>query len=331
MRVVMPLPPHPRAPISEAALSGPVRGNAARWLSLLILSVTVSLTGAATGYSTAHLRRAAAVRADGPAAVERSSLTARFTEILPVLLRRPMPLTVFADGKVYEVKSRARTAPQVLSQVGLTLGPVDRFFPAAETSLWSGARVRVVRIRREAATRRVLLPVPTVRNLDPTIPRGMVRTTAGRPGVKVQRFSQTFADGRLVSTVYLGQEVVQPAVPRMIRTGTRILVASRGAFKGYEYMTVVATAYAPWHGKGVDGTTAIGLRAGYGVVAVDPRVIPLRSILYIDGYGRAIAGDTGGAIKGMRIDLGMDTVRAAKQFGRRPVRVYIIKKHIKKK
>lgn len=326
MRVVMPLPPLPRAAIAEAALPGPARGNTARWLSLLILSVSVSLTGAATGYSTSHLRRATAVRADRPAAVERPAVTARFAEILPMVLRRPMPLTVFADGKVVEVKSRARTAPQVLSQVGLTLGPGDRLFPAADTSLWSSARVRVVRIRRAAATRRVLLPVPTVRKLDPTIPRGMVRTTAGRPGVKVQRFNETFADGRLVSTVYLGQEVVQPAVPRVIRTGTLILVASRGAFKGYEYMTVEATAYAPWHGKGVDGTTAIGLRAGYGVVAVDPRVIPLRSILYIDGYGRAIAGDTGGAIKGMRIDLGMDTVRAAKQFGRRPVRVYILKK-----
>jgi 3D (Asp-Asp-Asp) domain-containing protein len=85
-----------------------------------------------------------------------------------------------------------------------------------------------------------------------------------------------------------------------------------------------ATAYAPWHGKGVDGTTAIGLRAGYGVVAVDPRVIPLRSVLYIEGYGRAIAGDTGGAIKGHRIDLGFATAREAYRFGRRPVRVYVL-------
>jgi len=148
--------------------------------------------------------------------------------------------------------------------------------------------------------------------------------------VKVQRISHTFADGGLVSTIYLGQEVERPSQARVIRTGTRVLVASRGAFAGYEYMTLEATAYAPWHGKGVDGTTAIGLRAGYGVVAVDPRVIPLRSRLFIEGYGYAIAGDTGGAIKGTRIDLGMDTVRAAKQFGRRSVRVYIIKKYVKK-
>ena len=46
------------------------------------------------------------------------------------------------------------------------------------------------------------------------------------------------------------------------------------------------------------------MRAGYGVVAVDPRVIHLGSKLYIEGYGYAIAGDTGGAVKGYIIDLG---------------------------
>jgi 3D (Asp-Asp-Asp) domain-containing protein len=74
----------------------------------------------------------------------------------------------------------------------------------------------------------------------------------------------------------------------------------------------------------VDGTTSIGLRAGYGVVAVDPELIPLRSVLYIEGYGRAIAGDVGSAIKGRRIDLGFEKAREAYRFGRRVVRVYIL-------
>jgi 3D (Asp-Asp-Asp) domain-containing protein len=59
-------------------------------------------------------------------------------------------------------------------------------------------------------------------------------------------------------------------------------------------------------------------------VAVDPRVIPLRSRLYVEGYGLAIAGDTGRAIKGNRIDLGFNTYREAMRFGRRSVIVHIL-------
>ena len=80
------------------------------------------------------------------------------------------------------------------------------------------------------------------------------------------------------------------------------------------------------------GITASGARAKRGTVAVDPRVIPLGTKLYIKSvtpgmpdYGFAIAQDTGGAIKGMRVDLFMDTVWECMQFGRRPVMVYILK------
>jgi 3D (Asp-Asp-Asp) domain-containing protein len=102
------------------------------------------------------------------------------------------------------------------------------------------------------------------------------------------------------------------------------VIASRGQFTGKEVLEMEATGYAPWHGKGVDDVTAIGMKAGYGVVAVDPKVVPLRSVLFIEGYGQAVAGDTGGAIKGHRIDLGFNTAREAYKFGRRPVRVYIL-------
>ena len=85
---------------------------------------------------------------------------------------------------------------------------------------------------------------------------------------------------------------------------------------------MTATAYAAEsfrHSK-----TATGTRAVRGVVAVDPRVIPLGTKLYIEGYGYAVAADTGGAIKGNRIDLVMNTVRECRKFGRRQVKVHIL-------
>jgi 3D (Asp-Asp-Asp) domain-containing protein len=67
------------------------------------------------------------------------------------------------------------------------------------------------------------------------------------------------------------------------------------------------------------------MHAGFGIIAVDPHIIPLGTKLMIPGYGRAIAGDTGGAIIGHRVDLGMNTLADAIRFGRRPMTVYVLK------
>lgn len=79
-------------------------------------------------------------------------------------------------------------------------------------------------------------------------------------------------------------------------------------------MMMVATAYCPLE-PGLDESTASGMRATKGVVAVDPRVIPLGTRLHVEGYGNCIAGDTGSAIKGNRIDLCFDTLEEMNDFG----------------
>jgi 3D (Asp-Asp-Asp) domain-containing protein len=88
-------------------------------------------------------------------------------------------------------------------------------------------------------------------------------------------------------------------------------------------MTMEATAYIPSDGGG-SGITATGMVAQHGVIAVDPNVIPLGSRVFIPGYGMAVAADTGGAIRGNRIDLCMNTYREAINFGRGVVEVYIL-------
>lgn len=84
-----------------------------------------------------------------------------------------------------------------------------------------------------------------------------------------------------------------------------------------------ATAYLPTDGDGA-GITATGAVARRGIVAVDPNVIPLGTRVYIPGYGAAVAADTGGAIRGNKIDLCMESYGEAINFGRRPVDVYIL-------
>ena len=91
-------------------------------------------------------------------------------------------------------------------------------------------------------------------------------------------------------------------------------------------VTMIPTTYDPYNcGGDGRGITASGLKARFGVVAVDPRFIPLGTKLYVEGYGYAIAADTGGAIKRNRIDLCVDNKRQARGItSYKPVRVFII-------
>jgi 3D (Asp-Asp-Asp) domain-containing protein len=84
---------------------------------------------------------------------------------------------------------------------------------------------------------------------------------------------------------------------------------------GEQTLTVVATGYS------IHGRTATGLPTGWGMVAVDPSVIPLGTRLTIPGYGEGIAADTGGAVRGATIDLWFPTTADALAWGRRTVTI----------
>ncbi|MCF6796157.1 LysM peptidoglycan-binding and 3D domain-containing protein [Priestia megaterium] len=92
-------------------------------------------------------------------------------------------------------------------------------------------------------------------------------------------------------------------------------------------ITVEATAYTAYC-AGCSGITATGIdlrsNPNRKVIAVDPRVIPLGSRVYVEGYGEAIAGDTGGAIKGTRVDLFMASQSSASNWGRKTVKLQIL-------
>jgi 3D (Asp-Asp-Asp) domain-containing protein len=93
-----------------------------------------------------------------------------------------------------------------------------------------------------------------------------------------------------------------------------------------DYMIFEATVYTrSAEEETLDGITASGTIVSRGTVSVDPRIIPLGTKLYVEGYGHAYALDTGGAIKGNRIDLYVETKKEAFEWGRRQVKVWILK------
>ncbi len=155
---------------------------------------------------------------------------------------------------------------------------------------------------------------------------------AGSPGLLEVRMRYAQRDGGPVRHWGLVARVIRAAKPRIVaeEIGAMPLALFEAhgiaamAHMAHSAIEMLATAYTA-DCAGCGGRTAIGRRAGHGIVAVDPRVIPIGTHLYITGYGLAIAGDTGGDIVGRRIDLGFDSLHDAMLFGRRDVTVYRLK------
>jgi len=122
------------------------------------------------------------------------------------------------------------------------------------------------------------------------------------------------------------KESAKPAVQAPKKSETKEKEASTDNTSSKE-ITVRATAYTA-SCEGCSGTTATGINLKANpdkkVIAVDPSVIPLGSKVHVEGYGEAIAGDTGGAIKGNRIDVFIPSEQDAIDFGVKQLKVTII-------
>lgn len=148
----------------------------------------------------------------------------------------------------------------------------------------------------------------------------------GKPGEVRRTYEIIRKDDKPVDKKLIKEERVEPK-PTLFAMGKAGFPTSRGAFGRGRVMTMQASAYDPSPASnGGSGRTKMGYRVAYGHVAVDPRVIPLGTMVFVEGYGFAIASDIGSAIKGNRIDLCYRNRSEAMEFGRRNVRVHILRK-----
>ncbi|RIE16817.1 G5 and 3D domain-containing protein [Candidatus Cryosericum septentrionale] len=183
--------------------------------------------------------------------------------------------------------------------------------------------VTFVQVSERTVTVRERVPYDLRYVPEQSAARGQVVVwTSGTGGVRQRVFRLLYEDGALVSRVLVSDSLVGPPAGDALAVGKSVY---RGGATNKFFME--ATAYSPTVQE-TDGNpwmTASGMKSGRGVVAVDPKVIPLGSKLYVEGYGYAIAGDTGGAIKGNRIDVFFYSSDEMARWGRRSVRVFVLK------
>jgi 3D (Asp-Asp-Asp) domain-containing protein len=253
-------------------------------------------------------------------------------------LRGSMNITIehpkrvcLADGDGREtIDTFAATVDELLREQGISLGPLDQVSVALDTPVSDGMVVQIQRVVQTVTKSKRVIPFQTVRRKSSRLNAGQQRVlTRGVEGWLETEIVTVYVNGRKVRQV-TSQHLVQAPVTQVILVGTKpqppasftTLTArpSRDAGAGHfvRRLTVEATAYV------AGGRTATGAPAEPGVIAVDPNVIPLGSRLYIPGFGTVVAADTGGAIRGNRIDICMASERQAEAWGRRVITVYVV-------
>lgn len=239
----------------------------------------------------------------------------------------PPPLvTVHVDDSTIALSTSATSVGELLEFLEIALSDLDRTVPSPDAPIVDGLEVTVTRVTRCEQVEEEVIPSKMVVLADPDRPAGFTSILRHGQEGRVSRAWRIWEkDGVETSREVLSEETLQESSNTVVLRGTHGSPTRGGDWR--RPLVMEATAYDPGPkscGKWASGYTATGAKAEKGIVAVDDRVIPMGTRMYIPGYGFALAADRGSAIKGMRIDLCYPTYAEAIQFGRRKVKVYLL-------
>ncbi len=278
-----------------------------------------------------------------------AEMNAKLKDGMEIEIYRAFNVTVTEKGESRNLIATQKTAGKVLEELGYNPKKTDKITPAFDAKVSEFDEITLVRVDEKTITVDEEIPYESKERENKSLASGKKKLVQkGVPGEKTVSYKITYEDGVEVSRDVVSEKVTTQPIPQIREVGTKkaanYTIASAGTIQtsrsgNLAYSKVIsanATAYdASSCGKSPShpgyGITATGAKAGYGIVAVDPRVIPLGSKLYIESadgsyiYGSAVAADTGSAIKGNRIDLCFNTRAEAIRFGRRAVKVYVLK------
>ena len=205
---------------------------------------------------------------------------------------------------------------------------MDEISPSLNTTIESDLKISLVKVevKKEKETQDINYDV--VVEEDSNLDSGLEEIKQdGITGEKEVVYEVVYKNGKQVSKSVKSTKVTKEPVNKIVAQGTRKTIASRNG-QLLNYKSVIYCESTAYTGGGVTATGSVPVRNPNGIstIAVDPRVIPLGSLVYVEGYGQAIAADTGGAINGNIVDVYVNsTDEAINGWGRKyNVAVYIL-------
>lgn len=273
-----------------------------------------------------------------------------------ITIQRKQVVTIHHGGKWIEAVSYGETIESLLARLSISLSPEDVVSLPLDTYTYEGMEVLISHSVQSTETYTSSIPYETVYCYDASLPAGtQVVLTEGTNGQLLSTATVCYLNGQEISRCVTAESVLLHPVNALIAIGTGaaaeeappmeqppatvpglpvigngMIITGTGEVLTYTgSLEVKASAYSQ-SDPGCNSITATGTIARVGAIAVDPKVIPYGTRMFIvsnDGkyiYGIATAEDCGGAIKGNKIDLYFNTVYECLQFGRRTCTVYFL-------
>lgn len=283
------------------------------------------------------------------------------TDGMTIIVRYPNEYTIKLGDLSYKTVSFAKNVSAIVADAGFILDEDDYTIPPTSEEVSDNSVIEVYKVGKVEEIVKEPVSYQIVNRENPKLEKGKtVVAQEGEDGVKAITYSVTLVNGVRKEKSVVSEVFEKEPVNEVVEKGTKpIVVASRsastkakdttkridnipGADKvgangflsdGTAYSNVIVMSSTVYNNSpeqnGGWTTTASGTPLRRGVVAVDPKLIPLGTRVYVESldgsadYGYAIAEDTGGSIKGKKIDLCVGD-GSTKGYGRRNVRVYIL-------
>ena len=255
-----------------------------------------------------------------------------------ITIRRAVPVKVIFDGEDTEFLSAEETVGEALASESIKYSNIDKVYPDLDMDVSEDMTIRIVRVTEKEITEKHAIPFANELQQMPDWEKGVQKLVGeGAKGEELETIKIVYEDGVEKERETVGCKILKPPVSRLTALGTLdSKINSRGEPIRFEkVLTMKATSYTndvACTGKdgGNTATGAVPRRKSDGgkwsTVAVDPKVIPLGTKLWIEGYGYGIAEDVGGAVKGNIIDLFFTAgTEEYRQWHTHKTKVYILK------
>lgn len=255
------------------------------------------------------------------------------TDGLHINVKKAFKVAIDDGGQEKSAQVVGGTVEEVLKDHEINWNTYDKITPNLNEKVEKGTSIKIVRVEKkeEEVVEELAFDIETKN--DSSLEKGKEKVlTEGKNGKVVKTYQVTFENGKEVERQFIDEKIKEETVNQVVAVGTKepvqtLSAESSGNTGGGKTLTMTASAFTAGC-SGCSGYTATGINLkanpNQKVIAVDPNVIPLGTKVWVEGYGEAIAGDTGGNIKGNRIDIHVPNKSTATSWGVRNVQVKIL-------
>jgi len=259
-----------------------------------------------------------------------------------VSIKKAVPIHVTVDGNDLKLLTNKGSVGEALVSSSISFSKTDKVVGTTLLDpVKSDMKFAITRIKEGTISEKKDIPFETLVKDNNRLERGReVTIVEGKQGIAEKTYKVIYENGILIAKDLVKEAILQNPITKVVERGTVFpsFKTSRGDVVRYsKVLSMRATAYTASFadtgkrpGDPGFGITYSGVKARRGIIAVDPKVIPIGTRLYVQiagdtpDYGYAVAGDIGGAIKGDLIDLYFDDSSTVINWGCKRCKVYIL-------